>query len=49
MLLGVDRVRNLTSGSKDPIRDQLGEAVAQGSSSLMREVNDNDISINYIH
>ena len=30
MLLGVDRVRNLASGSKDPTRDKLGEAVAQG-------------------
>ena len=30
VLLGVDRVRNLASGSKDPTRDQLGEALAQG-------------------
>ena len=49
MLLGVDRVRNLTSGSKDPTRDQLGEADAWGSSSFMREVNDNDTSVNHIH
>ena len=49
MLLGVDRVRNLASGSRDPTRDQLGEAVAWGSSSLMRQVNDNDTSVNHIH
>ena len=49
MLLGVDHVRNLASGSKDLKRDQLGEAVAWGSSLLMREVNDNDTSVNHIH
>ena len=49
MLLSVDRVRNLASGSKDPTRDQLREVIAQGSSSLMREVNDNDISVNHIY
>ena len=28
--MGVDRVKNLVSGSRDPTRGQLGEAVAQG-------------------
>ena len=30
VLMGVDRVINLASRSKDPTRDQLEEAVAQG-------------------
>ena len=44
MLLDVDRVRNLASGSRDPTRDQLGEVVAQGII-----YHDNDISVNHNH
>ena len=40
---------NLASGSRDSTRDELWEVATQGSSRLMREVNDNEQIVVHNH